>query len=241
MINEFPNVDVPVHFAIVFAVPDPETPDPAGAAHVPSALKKFVVPPPDAGTTPFNVDEKTSNNVVACVPVKFSTLPVAAVTRPKNDAVAIVCIFANVTTLFAMVVVIAVAPDPVTSPDNVIVWFAVKYVGVKNSYAVFPAFLRNNWDAVPATAVIADVPDPTKIPVNVVAPVPPCETGIVYAVSNIRNHNIAVVPIVSVDLKSVSNDNPPFVVPESTATHAPANSDDASASNARVHAPAATT
>ena len=53
---------------------------------------------------------------------------------------------------------------------------AVKYVGEKNSYAVFPAFLRNNCDAVPATAVIAPVPLPMATPVNVDAPVPPLET-----------------------------------------------------------------
>jgi hypothetical protein len=57
-------------------------PVPAGAAHVPSALKKFVVPPPDAGAKPFNVVVNVSNNAVACVAVKFSTLPVAAVVRP---------------------------------------------------------------------------------------------------------------------------------------------------------------
>jgi hypothetical protein len=121
VIDESVNVDAFNHFVIVFAVPDPETPDPDGAAHVPSARKKFVVPPPDAGTKPFNADVNVFNNVVACVPVNVSTLPVAAVTLPKNEPVATCANIALVTTLFAMVVVIAVAPDPVTSPDNVIV------------------------------------------------------------------------------------------------------------------------
>jgi hypothetical protein len=96
-------------------------PVPAGAAHVPSALKKFVVPPPDAGAKPFNVDEKTFNIAVACVTLKSSTLPVAAVVRPLNVAVATCANMAFVTTLFAIVVAMDVVPDPVTLPVNVIV------------------------------------------------------------------------------------------------------------------------
>jgi hypothetical protein len=76
------NVVASNHFAITLAAPDPETPDPDGAAHVPSARKKFVVPPPDAGTNPFNADVNVFNSVVACVPVKFSMSPVPDVTRP---------------------------------------------------------------------------------------------------------------------------------------------------------------
>jgi hypothetical protein len=33
---------------------------PGGAAHVPSALKKLVVPPPEAGASPFNAEVKVS-------------------------------------------------------------------------------------------------------------------------------------------------------------------------------------
>ena len=121
VMDESPNAVAPVHFVNVPDVPDPETPDPDGAAHVPSARKKFVVPPPDAGTNPFNAVVNVFNSVVAWVPVNVSTLPVAAVTRPKNEPVATCANIALVTTLFAMVVVIAVVPDPVTLPDNVIV------------------------------------------------------------------------------------------------------------------------
>jgi hypothetical protein len=95
-------------------------PVPAGAAHVPSALKKFVVPPPDAGAKPFNVVVKTFNIAVAWVTLKSSTLPVAAVVRPLNVAVATWANLALVTTLFAIVVEIDVVPDPVTLPVNVI-------------------------------------------------------------------------------------------------------------------------
>ena len=42
---------------------------PAGTAHVPSALRKLVVPPPDRGTKPFSVEVKLSRSAVACVPV----------------------------------------------------------------------------------------------------------------------------------------------------------------------------
>jgi hypothetical protein len=106
-----------------------------------------------------------------------------------------------------MVAVIAVAPDPVTSPDNVIVWFAVKYVGEKNSYAVFPAFLRNNCEAVPATAVIAPVPLPMATPVKVDAPVPPLATDNCPAQPNVNetaliNDPFGVPPNVNVTLVS---------------------------------------
>ena len=65
VMDEFPRAVVDVHFEMVLAVPDPvNVPPPVGAAQVPSALKKFVVPPPDAGTNPFRVELKTSNNIV---------------------------------------------------------------------------------------------------------------------------------------------------------------------------------
>ncbi len=60
-------------------------------------------------------------------------------------------------------------------------------------------------------------------------------------VSTMRAHVIAVVPSVSVVLKSVSKRRPPFAVPESTLTIAPAILEAVSASVARVHAAAWTT
>lgn len=96
-------------------------PVPVGAAQVPSARKKFVVPPPDAGANPFNADVNVFNIAVACVTLKSSTFPVAAVVRPLNVAVATCANMAFVTTLFAMVVAMDVDPDPVTLPVNVIV------------------------------------------------------------------------------------------------------------------------
>ena len=59
--------------------------------------------------------------------------------------------------------------------------------------------------------------------------------------SKLKAHNIAVVPRVSVILKSLSNNFPPLSVPLSTATSALAILLDVSASNALVQAPAATT
>lgn len=96
-------------------------PVPAGAAQVPSARKKFVVPPPDAGAKPFNAVVNVFNIAVACVAVKSSTFPVAAVVRPLNVAVATCANMALVTTLVPMVVAMDVVPDPVTLPVNVIV------------------------------------------------------------------------------------------------------------------------
>ena len=62
-------------------------PPPGGVAHVPSALRKPVVFPRVAGTSPLFVLENKSSKVVACVPVRVSTFPFAAVTLPKIDPV----------------------------------------------------------------------------------------------------------------------------------------------------------
>jgi hypothetical protein len=43
-----------------------------GAAHVPSALRKFVVPPPDKGTRPASVAVKSGN--VASAPVLLAII-----------------------------------------------------------------------------------------------------------------------------------------------------------------------
>ena len=67
-----------LHPAGVVYVPEPEVrtvvvgsdADTAGAAQVASARRKFVVPPPLAGASPFSVLVTTSSNAVACVPVK---------------------------------------------------------------------------------------------------------------------------------------------------------------------------
>lgn len=140
-------------------------PVPDGAAQVPSARRKFVVPPPDAGANPFNVVVNVSNNAVAWVAVKSSTLPVAAVVLPLNVAVATWDNIAFVTTLFAMVVVMDVVPDPVTFPDKVIVWFAVKYVDESKThvfvpvpvYLKKPAVALNVGNATPRNPVVVNV------------------------------------------------------------------------------------
>lgn len=140
-------------------------PVPDGAAHVPSARKKLVVPPPDAGAKPFNADVNVSNNAVACVAVRSSTLPVAAVVRPLNVAVATCANMALVTTLFAIVVAMDVVPDPVTFPVNVIVWFAVKYVDESKThvfvpvpvYLKKPAVADNVGNATPRNPVVVNV------------------------------------------------------------------------------------
>ena len=88
---------------------------PAGVCQVPSARRKLDVPPPLNGVKPFRLLVKVSKSVVACVPVNASTLPVAAVTRPKMVPVATCDILARLTALAAMV--LASAPAMVvTSP-----------------------------------------------------------------------------------------------------------------------------
>src|SRR5687768_13986211 len=58
--NVIPTPPVPALLAVLASPP----PAPGGGAKVISALKKFVVPPPDAGTAPFNADVATSIKVV---------------------------------------------------------------------------------------------------------------------------------------------------------------------------------
>ena len=86
-------------------------PLPAGAAHVPSARKYVVVPPPLAGANPFSVLLNVFNSAVACVAVKSSGAPVPAVVRPLNVAVDTLANLALVTTPLSMVQVV---PDPET-------------------------------------------------------------------------------------------------------------------------------
>ena len=91
--------------------PSVTPPPPAGAAHVPSARRKFVVPPPEAGTTPLSDEVNVSSKAVACVAVKSSTLPVPAVVLPLKVAVATVASFAFVTVLGSIV---QTEPEPET-------------------------------------------------------------------------------------------------------------------------------
>jgi hypothetical protein len=46
-----------------------------GGAQVPSARKRFVVPPPDAGTAPDSADVKTLTSAVNCVLVRPPNAP----------------------------------------------------------------------------------------------------------------------------------------------------------------------
>jgi hypothetical protein len=101
-------------------------PPPPGVVQVPSARRKLVVPPPDAGARPLRVLENTSNRAVAWVALRSSTFPVAAVVLPLNVAVATWASMALVTLLAPMAVVIAVVPVPEISPERVIDWLAVR-------------------------------------------------------------------------------------------------------------------
>jgi hypothetical protein len=62
---------------------------PGGSAQVPSARRKLVAPPPDAGTTPELPDPNVAT-VIAGVDVPFATeigaVPVTLVTVPRPDA-----------------------------------------------------------------------------------------------------------------------------------------------------------
>ena len=64
-----PPDDVPANPLVELIVMD-DTPVPEGAAHVPSALKKFEVPPPEAGVRPCNDDVNRFNIAVTCVSVR---------------------------------------------------------------------------------------------------------------------------------------------------------------------------
>src|SRR5690242_2009650 len=109
-----------------------------GVVHVPSARRKFVVPPPEAGANPFAPEVTTSSSAVAWVPVRDSTSPVPAVVRPRNLAVDTCASMGRVTLLAPMAVVIAVVPDPDTSPDKVMVWFPVMYPALFVQRVIFP-------------------------------------------------------------------------------------------------------
>ena len=91
-------------------------PPPAGAAHVPSLLKKSVVLlVPGAGTNPFSVVVKVFSSAVNCVAVRSVALAVAAVLLPLNVCAAICASIGFVTLLAPMEV--ATLPDAVvTSP-----------------------------------------------------------------------------------------------------------------------------
>ena len=65
-----PGAVVDDHFGMVFKVAVPiATPAPEGACHVPSALRKFAVPPPDAGTAPCALEVKIAGVTQESSPV----------------------------------------------------------------------------------------------------------------------------------------------------------------------------
>jgi hypothetical protein len=101
---------VVVAFATVPAKPLVDTtetvvtvpPVPDGAAHVPSALKKFVEPPPEAGAKPLRDEVKTGRIALTCATVKSIGFAVEPVLLPLIVNVAICAALALVTALFAI-------------------------------------------------------------------------------------------------------------------------------------------
>ena len=69
---------------------------PAGTAQVPSARRKLVVPPPDAGARPFAEDVKLFRSAVACVPVMAIGVAAAPVLLPIKLLAARLAIRASV-------------------------------------------------------------------------------------------------------------------------------------------------
>jgi len=97
-----------------------EAPPPA-AAHVPSARRKLVVPPPDSGTRPLSSDVNTGRIAFTCATVRSEAFAVPPVLLPLIVRVAICAAFALVTALLAIVVANEPVPEPVTSDVSVIV------------------------------------------------------------------------------------------------------------------------
>ena len=89
---------------------------PPAAAQVPSALRKFVVPPPEAGTTPCRVELKTFKNAVTCVAVNAMGVAGDPVLLPMIEFAAKFAICAKPTAPFAIVAVAAPDPLVVTCP-----------------------------------------------------------------------------------------------------------------------------
>jgi hypothetical protein len=75
----------------------PEPPVPGGVAHVPSARKNVVVPPPDAGVKPCKLELNKLSIAVTCVAVSAVGVADPAVLLPRIVSAAIVGNCANVT------------------------------------------------------------------------------------------------------------------------------------------------
>lgn len=96
-------------------------PIPPGSAHVPSALKKLEVPPPEAGARPFKVFVKTGRIALTCATVKSAALAVPPVLLPLMVKVAIWASLEFDTTFGCIVVAKLPVPDPDTSLVKVMV------------------------------------------------------------------------------------------------------------------------
>lgn len=72
-------------------------PPPGGAAHVPSARRKLVVPPPEAGVKPFKLVVNVFSNAVTCVAVKAVGVAALPVPLPNRVSAAIVGNWESVT------------------------------------------------------------------------------------------------------------------------------------------------
>ena len=110
----------------VKAATDVTVPPPlGGAAHVPSALRKFVVPPPDAGASPLSVELNTSSIAVTLVPLSAIGVAADPVLLPIIEFAERFAILAKVTEPADIDAANDPVPDPVTSPVSVIVWSPV--------------------------------------------------------------------------------------------------------------------
>src|SRR5277367_5194315 len=76
---------------------------PGGTAHVPSALRKLVVPPPDNGAKPFKVLVNIGSMAFTCATVRSAALAVPPVLLPLIVRVAI-CARLELVTVFVAIV-----------------------------------------------------------------------------------------------------------------------------------------
>src|SRR5882672_23536 len=97
----------------------PPPPPPAGAVHVPSALRKFVVPPPEADTQPGKELVNTLHSGAVHVPSarrKFVVPPPEADTQPGKELVNTL----HSVVSCAAVMGVAGAGEPLTFPATVL-------------------------------------------------------------------------------------------------------------------------
>lgn len=106
-----PDIPLAVVTDTEVTVPVPD----GGAAHVPSALKKLDVPPPEAGAIPCKEDVNWLRSAVSWVAVISAGFAVVPVLFPLYVWAAMVAILALVTALELMAVAVCV---PVMSPDR---------------------------------------------------------------------------------------------------------------------------